>query len=71
MRSAHPTTCASTCASIAASWFRGSWLATYFEIQNATNRENRSVQQWNTKTRAVEWREQVALLPLVEVNWKF
>jgi hypothetical protein len=50
---------------------RGSWLAMYFEIQNVTNRENRSVQEWNTKTRAVEWRPQLALFPLVGMNWKF
>lgn len=50
---------------------RGSWLAMYFEIQNITNRENRSVQQWNTKTRAIEWRPQLALFPLVGMNWKF
>ncbi len=50
---------------------RGSWLSTYFEIQNVTNRENRSVQQWNAKTNQVEWRPQVALLPLIGLNWKF
>ncbi len=49
---------------------RGTWLSTYFEIQNVTNRENRSVQQWNAKTNAIEWRPQVALLPLVGLNWK-
>lgn len=49
---------------------RGTWLSTYFEIQNVTNRENRSVQQWNTKTKSVEWRPQVALLPLIGINWK-
>jgi hypothetical protein len=50
---------------------RGTWLSTYFEIQNVTNRENRSVQQWNAKTNRVEWRPQVALLPLIGMNWKF
>ena len=50
---------------------RGTWLSTYIEIQNVTNRENRSAQQWNAKTNAVEWRPQVALLPLIGMNWKF
>lgn len=50
---------------------RSSWLAMYFEIQNVNNRENRSVQQWNTKSRAIEWRPQLALFPLVGMNWKF
>jgi hypothetical protein len=48
----------------------GTWLSTYFEIQNVTNRENRSVQQWNAKTNRVEWQPQVALLPVVGLNWK-
>lgn len=42
----------------------------FFEVQNVTNRENRFVQQWNTKTHAIEWRPQVAFLPLVGMNWK-
>lgn len=49
----------------------GTWLSTYLELQNVTNRENRSVQQWNSKTNAVEWQPQVALLPLIGMNWKF
>ncbi len=50
---------------------RGSWLSTYLDLQNITNRDNRSVQQWNSKTRAVEWREQIAFFPVVGINWKF
>lgn len=50
---------------------RGSWLSTYLDLQNITNRDNRSVQQWNSKTRDVEWREQIAFFPVVGVNWKF
>ena len=49
---------------------RGTWLSMFFEVQNVTNRENRSVQQWNTKTQTIEWRPQVAFLPLVGMNWK-
>ncbi|MCO4099262.1 MAG: TonB-dependent receptor [Gemmatimonas sp.] len=50
---------------------RGSWLSTYLDLQNITNRDNRSVQQWNSKTRAVEWREQIAFFPVIGINWKF
>jgi hypothetical protein len=47
------------------------WLSMFFEIQNITNRQNRVVEEWNAKTNAVEWRQQVALLPLIGLNWKY
>ncbi len=50
---------------------RGTWLSTYLDIQNITNRENRSVQLWNTKTRRAEWQEQIAFFPVIGLNWKF
>ena len=50
---------------------RGSWLSTYIDLQNITARENRSVQQWNSKTNSVEWREQIAFFPVLGINWKF
>ncbi len=50
---------------------RGSWLSTYLDLQNITNRDNRSVQQWNSKLRNVEWREQIAFFPVIGINWKF
>ncbi|MFO0074239.1 MAG: hypothetical protein ACK55A_19445 [Gemmatimonas sp.] len=50
---------------------RGSWLSTYIDLQNITARENRSVQQWTSKTRDVEWREQIAFFPVLGINWKF
>lgn len=50
---------------------RGSWLSTHLDLQNITNRDNRSVQQWNSKSRNVQWREQIAFIPVVGVTWEF
>jgi hypothetical protein len=50
---------------------RGSWLSTALDLQHITNRDNRSVPQWNSKPRDVEWREQLACFPVIGINGEF
>ena len=50
---------------------RGTWLSTYIELQNVTNRKNKTTLDWNPKTGRAQWREQTSFLPVGGINWKF
>ncbi|MEI6739473.1 MAG: TonB-dependent receptor [Gemmatimonadaceae bacterium] len=50
---------------------RGTWLSTYIELQNVTNRHNKTTLDWNPKTGRAQWREQTSFLPVGGINWKF
>jgi hypothetical protein len=50
---------------------RGTWLSTYIELQNVTNRLNKTTLDWNPKTGRAQWREQTSFLPVGGINWKF
>ena len=50
---------------------KGTWLTMYVELQNVTNRLNKTTLDWNPKTGRAQWREQTSFLPVGGINWKF
>jgi hypothetical protein len=50
---------------------RGTWVSTYLELQNLTNRSNVTTLDWNAKQGRAQWRAQTSFLPVGGVNVKF